>query len=250
LNIQQENGFSLIELLAVIGIFLVLSTISIISWNAYGPVMALNGAAQGLGDALELCMMKAHSQKNEYFVMLNYRERLYRTQDNVTLMFPIHSYVLVNDDGWSPTAANRTRIYNIHSRYDGTKPEFRAEWIPDAPDHVIKWRNNNMIESREVFRGPHRLGRSIVYQPPSDPRDVPVRIVFSHRQPYMYWHGQNVPVTRPIRDNERKEDPANIYLSNQLYKPGGNTMDNRTHLRVVRVMSRKVEVIDRPDSPV
>jgi prepilin-type N-terminal cleavage/methylation domain-containing protein len=246
LSLHNEYGFSLIELLAVIGVFLVLSTISIIAWNASGPSIALNGSAQGLGDALELCMLKAHNHKNEFFVLLNYGERIYRTNDDVTLNFPGHSYVLVNDDGWDPTDVSRTRMYNVHTRHDGLTPEFRPEWIPDEPDFRSSWRNNNMIESREIFRGPIRLGRSVIFQQRDELRAVPVRIVFTHRLPYMYWHGMNVPVNRAMYDHERRVDPAHIYMSNRHYQPDLNTLDNKVHLRLIRVMSQKIEVIRQP----
>ncbi len=242
LKLNESYGFSLVELLAVIGIFLVLSTISVIAWNSFGPIMVLNGAAEGLGDTLELGMHKALAQKNEFFVLINYRERLYRTNDNVTLQLPALSYVLINDDGWLPTSMNKTRKYNDHSRFDGDKREYRAEYIPDASDYTTKWRNNNLIESREIFRGPIRLGRGIFYQPQTDLRDAPVRIVVSHRKPFMYWHGQNVPVNRPVFEDERREETAYLYLSNHLYKPGNVTKDNTAHLRVIRINSQKVEV--------
>ncbi len=246
MKIDNECGFTLIELLAVIGVFLVLSTISIIAWNASGPSIALNGSAQGLGDALELCMLRAHNQKNEFFVLLNFAERIYRTNDDITLRFPDNSYVLVNDDGWDPSGVSVTRNYNVHTRHDGTTPEFRAEWIPDKPDYRQNWRNNNMIESRELFRGPIKLGRSVFFQQRRELQDTPVRIVFSHRMPYMYWHGMNVPVNRAIRDEERREDPAHIYMSNHHFRPELNTLDNLAHLRLIRVMSQKIEVIREP----
>ncbi|MBN1878901.1 prepilin-type N-terminal cleavage/methylation domain-containing protein [bacterium] len=242
MNLKYSHGFSLVELLAVIGIFLVLSTISIIAWDSFGPLMILQGAAEGLGDTLELCMHKALAQKNEFFVMINYRERLYRTNDNITLQFPANSYVAVNDDGWLPTNTNKTRRYNHHSRFDGDKPEYREEYVPDAGDYANKWRDNNMIESREIFKGPLRIGRGIFFQPPTDVRDAPVRIVLSYRKPFMYWHGQNVPVNRPVYEAERREDAAYLYLSDHRYRPGDDTKDNKAHLRVIRIIEQKVDV--------
>lgn len=249
MDIYKENGFSLVELLAVIGIFLVLATISLISWNAYGPMMSLNGSAQALGDAMDLCMMKAHAQKNDFFVLLNYDNRMYRTQDNVTLMFPFNSFVLVNDDGWDPAYGNRSRAYNLHTRFDGDKKEFRQDWEPNDPDYGIKWRNNNLIESREVFRGPLKLNRAVNFLQSSNPQNTPVRIVFSYKEPYMYWHGKNVSANLPIADFQRREETVNIYLADRHFKPGVNTPDNRAHLRAVRVMSRSVEVLNRPELP-
>jgi len=242
LKIHQSGGFSLVELLAVIAIFLVLSTFSVIAWNSFGPTMALNGAAEGLGDSLELCMQKAFAQKNEFFVILNNRERLYRTNDNVTLQFPASSYVVVNDDGWAPTGANRTRKYNFHTQDGGPLREYRADYIPDSPTSGTNWRNNNMVESREIFRGPIRLGRAIFFEQYLEARNTPLRIVFSHRKPRMYWHGQNVNLMGPILEDDRREDTAYIYLSNQHYRPGDNSKDNKAHLRTIRVMNEKVEV--------
>lgn len=242
MDLKRYDGFSLVELLAVIGIFLVLSTISIIAWNSFGPIMILNGAAEGLGDTIELCMHKALAQKNEFFVLINYRERLYRTNDNITLQFPAGSYVAINDDGWLPSVTNKTRRFNHHTRFDGDRREYRDEYVPDGSDYQTKWRNNNMIESREIFKGPIRLGRGVFYQVQSDVRDAPVRIVVSYRKPYVYWHGQNIPVNRPIYESERREDTAFIYLANQHYRPGNLSKDNKAHLRVIRLMNQKVDV--------
>ena len=249
MDIYKENGFSLIELLAVIGIFFVLATISLISWNQYGPIMSLKGSAQALGDAMDLGMMKAHAQKNEFFVLLNYDQRMYRTQDSVTFMFLADSFVLVNDDGWDPNHGFRTRIYNAHSRHNGEKEEFRAAWEPNDPDFGAKWRNNNLIESREVLRGPLRLNRAVNFLQASNPKNSPVRIVFSYRQPYMYWHGKDISVNLPIADFQRREEAVDIYLCDRHFKRGVNTLDNRAHLRAVRVTNRTIEVLDRPELP-
>ncbi|MBN1296868.1 type II secretion system protein [bacterium] len=244
---QDNAGFSLIELLAVVGIFMLLATISVIAWGSFGPTMALNGAAEGLGDSLELCMHKAATQKNEYFVLLNYRKTPYRTQDRMTLQFPANSYILADDDGWDPPVCGSgtgsgTRQYNLHTMYNGDAPEFRADWIPDDPNHSVNWRNNNLIESREVFRGPIRLGKGVFFQTIESITNTPARIVFSYRQPSMYWHGQNIPTNRPIASSERREEPVKIYLSDIRYKPGVTSKDNKAHLRVVRVTAQKVEV--------
>jgi len=242
LRINNSHGFSMVELLAVLGIFMVLATVSVIAWNSFGPVMALNGAAEGLGDTLELCMHKALIQKNEFMVLINYRNRMYRTQDGTVFRFSPETYVVADDDGWSPTNMGQPRQYNSHSMHSGDQPEFRAEWIPDEPNYSTNWRNNNLIESRELFKGPIRLGKGIYFEPQSNPVDAPSRLVFSYRQPFMYWHGQNVPINRPIYDSERREDTARIYLSNNLYDPAINSHDNKTHLRVIRITENKVDV--------
>ncbi|MCD4653823.1 prepilin-type N-terminal cleavage/methylation domain-containing protein [bacterium] len=242
MKISNSRGFSLVELLAVVGIFMVLATVSVVAWNSFGPVMALNGAAEGLGDSLELCMHKAIIQKNEFYVLINYRNRIYRTQDGTTFRFPPESYVLVDDDGWAPTNPGQIRQYNSHSMHSGDQPEFKAEWIPDSTNYASSWRNNNLLESRELFNGPVRLGKGIFFQSQSNVADAPTRVVFSYRQPRMYWHGQNIPVNRPIYDSERREDVAKIFLSNNLYDPSVSSHDNNTHLRVVRISENKVEV--------
>jgi len=248
LKLEQTNGFSLVELLAVVGVFMVLAMISVVAWNSFGPTMALNGAAEGLGDSLELCKHKAATQKNEFFVLLNYRKTLYRTQDQTTFSFPSDSYVLSDDDGWVGTVCGSsggggaTRQYNIHTMHSGDAAEFRAEWVPDDPDFNVKWRNNNLIESREIFKGPIRLGKGIYFQNVEGTTESPSRIVFSYRQPEMYWCGQNIPVNRPIYNSERREEPVKIYLSDHIYTPGDTSSDNYAHLRVIRVTAQKVEV--------
>lgn len=248
LKLKETGGYSLVELLAVVGIFMVLATVAVLAWNSFGPTMALNGAAEALGDSLELCMHKAATQKNEFFVMLNFRKTLYQTKDKTTFSFPPNSYVLADDDGWtSPSCGSGsdpgTRQYNIHTMHSGDTPEFRAEWMPDEANYAVNWRNNNLIESREIFKGPIRLGKGVYFQTLEKIIDTPSRIVFSYRQPTMYWCGQNIPINRPIYETERRDDPVKIYLSDHLFKPEETSSpDNFAHLRVVRVTAQKVEV--------
>lgn len=243
MRLINSRGFSLLEILAVLSVFMILASVSVVAWKSFGPSMALNGAAEGLGDALELCLFKARTQKNEFFVLFSYRDQFYRTIDRTTLRFPANSYVLADDDGWDPTAlGTRTRKYNLRTMYDGLNQEFRDEWIPDGADFNRKWRNNNLIESREVFMGPIKLGKGIYFQTIDSMRDTPSRLVFSNRQPNMYWHGQNVPVNRPVYDDERRTDKAKIYLSSYNYDPNKSSHDNNAHLRVISCTSQKVEI--------
>ncbi|HPQ38882.1 MAG TPA: hypothetical protein PLV45_00785 [bacterium] len=247
MKLRESSGYSLLELLAVVGIFMVLATVAVVAWNSFGPTMALNGAAEALGDSLELCMHKAAVQKNEFFVLLNYRTGVYRTKDQTSLSLRPDSYFIIDDDGWAAPACGGgsdpgTRQYNIHTMYSGDAPEFKPEWIPDEPNSDIAWRNNNLIESREIYKGPILLGKAVYFQTLENVADTPSRIVFSYRQPTMYWCGRNIPETRPIYSTERREDPVKIYLSDRLFKPGVTTKDNYAHLRVVRVTAQKVEV--------
>ncbi len=242
---SRELGFSLIEMLAVVSIFFVLGVVSLITWNSFAPVMLLNSSARAVGDALELCMQRALSENNDYLVILNYEARLYQTTSGQMYHFPSNSYVMVDDDGWLATG-ERSRKYNQDTKWGGKKQEFAEDYVLGGTDYTTKIRNNNMMEPNELFKGPLRLSHGISFITPPDNSPSVRRIVFSYRNPTMYWQSSLAPSNRPIASTHRQTEPARIYLADRHYRPANYDPDNKAHLRLIRVTERKVLVI-RPD---
>jgi prepilin-type N-terminal cleavage/methylation domain-containing protein len=237
---SRESGFTLLELLAVVGIFLILSAIAIVSWDSYAPVMALDAAAQALSDSLQLAMEKSHTQRNEWFVLLNYGPRLYTCTDGNRFQFSRDTYVIVNDDGWKGTGS---RQFNDLTGAGSTYDQYFEEYDPDHGDYRVQRRNNNLLEDRELYRGPLRLGRGITLIPSPDDGVQVRRIVFDFEEPTMYWQTQLTPDNTPINSADRKTEPARIYLKNYKFRIGDNTRDNLTHRRIIKVYPNNVKII-------
>jgi prepilin-type N-terminal cleavage/methylation domain-containing protein len=241
---MQASGFSLLEMLAVISIFLILAVVSVIAWNSAGPGMVLNSAAQGLSNTLDLCILKAETERTEYFVVLSYTSKLYRCTDGPILHFPANSYVLVRDDGWLQTGSGK-RKYNSNTMHGAPTPsnvEFAEEW-ESGKDYAVNTRHNNLIEKRELYKGPLKLGRGINFQSPPDGSPPVRRIVSSFQEPKMYWQSSPTAdtINEPISLNDRQYGPAKIYLSNQFYKFGDTSKDNKAHLKIIKATATKIE---------
>lgn len=237
---NRQSGFSLIELLAVIGIFMILGTIAIISWDAYAPVMALDSAAQAFSDGIQLAMEKATAERNQWFVLINYSPRYYQTTDNARFQFSRDTFVLVDDDGWNGQGA---RQFNERTMAGGPNACFSPAYEPDVSDFRTHTRNNNMMERNELFRGPLRLGRGISLIPSIEDGTQIRRIVFDFEEPYMFWQSQLSPDNIPIAVNDRLTDPCKIYLRNQKYRLGDTSKDNLTHLRIIKVYPQNVKIL-------
>ncbi len=250
---SQESGFSLIEMLAVVSIFMILAIVSVVSWQASAPVMHLNSAAKSLGGALELCLQRAKTQHSEYFILFNYeRGRQYPTTDGAVFHMPINSYTLINDDGWFGPGHGSIRQWHDHTKAGSSRNEFAPQYFPgDA--YGTHHRHNNLIEQYEIFKGPVKLGSGITFVSPTNAADKVNRLVFSHQTPQMYWESgtaiyQPIPPSTPsFNPNGRRTDPVQIFLANQKYIFGNNTKDNMTHLKMIRVTDTSIRVV-RPFS--
>jgi prepilin-type N-terminal cleavage/methylation domain-containing protein len=237
---MRESGFSLLEMLAVVMIFLILSAVSLITWNSFAPGLILNNAAQGLADAMQLARSKALSEFNEVMVLLSYNGGYYDSVDGGHYHFPANSYVLVDDDGW---LGSGTRNYNHQTMNGGINQEFSATYDPVANNYTTHYRHNNLMERFELFQGPLRLGRSISYMTPSATDPQVRRVVFTYTDPFMYWQSHLTPSNTPIMSTERRTDPARIFLRNQHYTVGNTSKDNLAHRRIIRVEERSVRII-------
>ncbi|MBN1355918.1 type II secretion system protein [bacterium] len=236
----RQSGFSLLEMLAVVMIFLVLGAVSVITWHSFAPGMILNNSAQGLLEMLELSRSKALAEFNEVFVLLVWSEMTYSTVDNAYYHFPANSYVVVDDDGWMGWG---TRQYNHMTMFGGVNQQFRDEYDPELNNYTTNHRHNNLMERFELFRGPLRLGRSVSFFVPDAVTPQVRRVVFAYHDPFMYWQSHMTPSNTPIRPEERRTDPARIFIRNHLYRLGDSTKDNLAHRRLVRVDERSTRVI-------
>ena len=244
--ICRQSGFSLIEMLAVIGIFMVLATVAVISWDAYAPVMALDSATQALSSGIQLAMEKAIAERNQWFVLLNYSPRYYNATDGSRYQFSRDTYVLVDDDGWlglGTTAGERSRMYNEMTMSTGSTPFFAPLYVPDSTNYTTHFRGNNLIERNEIYKGPLRLGRGIQLIPSVDDGTQVKRIVFDYEDPKMFWQSQLSLDNQPIALADRRTDAAKIYLCNSKYRPGDTSRDNLTHLRIIKVFPQTVKII-------
>ncbi len=240
-QIIRESGFSIIEILAALTIFLVLATISLITWQSFAPVMILGNSVDGLAEALNLARTRAQMEQSQWMVILNYTATLYSANSGGTFHFPENSYVLVDDDGWTGSGP---RHYDIHTMYGGSQQCFTKEYVPGTGNYTTDWRHNNMMEKTELFRGPIRLGRGTRFIPPPNPSyDEVRRIVFDYKYPHMFWQSHRTPSTGPIAPSARRMDTARIYIVDYMYKAHDSSKDNLRHLRLIRVTDKSVNVI-------
>lgn len=236
----NESGFSILEMLAVLTIFLILGAVSMITWNSFAPGLILSNAAEELSDAFQLSKIKALAEQNQYFVLLNYNENLYSSPDGGTYHFPANSYVVVDDDGWDGTG---TRQFNLQSRYGGTHQRFAKEYIESTGNYTTDLRHNNLMEGPELYRGPLRLGRGVTFFTPVNAQYQVLRIVFDSDIPFSFWQSQFTPSNAPISFASRRTDPAYIYIRNQHYTVGNTSKDNLVHRRIIRVSEGSIKIL-------
>ncbi|MBN1553083.1 type II secretion system protein [bacterium] len=237
---SRETGFSLLELLAVVSIFLILAAVSLVTWQSFAPGMLLNSAAEGLADSIDIARTRALVEHNQWFVILNYSSILYQSTDGGAYHFPSNSYVVVDDDGW---LGNGTRQYNIETKFGGINQEFAEEWEPGVGNFAVQRRNNNMMERFELSKGPIKLGKSISFMSPPDNSPQVRRVVFNYKDPFMFWQSSNSPSNMPIMPEHRIKDIARIYIHNQHYRHGDNSKDNLAHRRLIKVYDKSVKIV-------
>ncbi|GEM_PF-6392404 len=236
----RQAGFSLIELLAVVGIFIVLGAVSVISWNSYAPVMALDSATQSLADIFELAFTKATTEENNWVVLLTYRSRLYYGTDSKIYHLPSNSYLLFDDDGWHGPGSRR---FGLTTQFGGPSEEFAREFNHSTGNFHADTRHNDLMENHELFKGPIPLDSNVSLINPPDNSYQVRRLVFTYQDPFMYWQSSATPDDEPIALDERRTDQARVYLANYRYHPGDTTRDNLTHLRQIRVYQKTVRII-------
>ncbi len=239
---SQQSGFSLLELLAVVSIFLLLASISLVAWNSYAPVMQLNTAATNLADLLELARQKAISEQNMWGVILTYEDsRAYHTTDGGTYHLPTDSILIFDDDGWNGWG---TRAYDHQSKHSGSAPQFSQPYEPGG-NFTAQTRHNHMMEVPELFKGPIKFERRVSLLKPIDLKDWVQRIMFDYLYPHMFWHAADIPLNIPVPLNGRETRPAKIIVVDNHYQEGDVSKDNLAHRRVVIVYPEAVRITQR-----
>lgn len=238
--ITRQSGFSLIELLAVVSIFIVLGAISVISWNSYAPVMALDSASQVLADVFDLAFIKASAEENNWVVLLTYRSKLYYGTDNKIYHLPSNSFLLFDDDGWKGSGS---RKFDLTTQHGGPSEEFAREYNPTGGNFRTDTRHNDLMENHELYKGPIPLDSNVAIINPPDGSFQVRRLVFCYEDPYMYWQSAASSDTEPIASSDRHTDQARIFVANHKYHSGDLTKDNLVHLRQIRVYQKTVRVL-------
>ena len=103
--IENHKGFTLVEMMIVIGTIAVITGIASLNYLSMRPGMRLNGAArQVMGDLMD-ARMNAVNQNNKY--------RVFFMND--------HEYKILDDDDGDGTedAGEQSKIKNIQSNYPG-----------------------------------------------------------------------------------------------------------------------------------
>ena len=236
---SQQSGFSILELLAVLSIFLILASISLVAWNSYAPVMQLNTSTTNVADLIDLARHKAIGEQNMWGVILTYGDsKAYQTTDGGTFHLPRNSVLLFDDDGWQGWG---TRTYDHASKYGGSAPQF-SETYEKGGNYNTQTRHNHLMEIPELFKGPIKLERRVSLLKPSNRNDWVQRIMFDYKFPYMFWHSALIPITIPVPLNDRETRPAKIIIVDHHYQEGDTSKDNLTHRRVVVVYPEAVRI--------
>ncbi|MBW1996093.1 MAG: prepilin-type N-terminal cleavage/methylation domain-containing protein [Deltaproteobacteria bacterium] len=82
----KDAGFSMVELLIAVGIFVILSAVAIPSYQAYATRSRVSGAASQLFSELHTAKIKAISENNDYKIVFDLDNNRYSIYDDAVLV--------------------------------------------------------------------------------------------------------------------------------------------------------------------
>ncbi|MBN2054586.1 type II secretion system protein [bacterium] len=227
-----ERGYTLIELMTVVGILAVVGGLLFNAWTGYMPTYAIERAATKLASDLNFAAFQAVSTQNQWMVIFLYdantSDSKYLLQEEPTgpmWYFRPHSYLIVNDDGWKGIPP---RKYSIGDA-------LRFEWYK---------RGDRKMGNNELVSGPHNLGKTISFYTRLAGESgteyySPDRIVFKWNWACEAW--------REFSSSGmwRSRPKSSLWIQDVHFDPTASRLnhDNNLHRRRIRVRpSARVEV--------
>lgn len=216
----SESGYSMIELLTVIGIIVVIGGILFTAWSGYYPTFALEQAASKIASDLNYASFQAVNSQNWWlviFIYLPHGSFNYAILNEGTDVFKFqpNSYVMANDDGWK---GQPPRTYKVGS----LKFDFNL-------------RGDGKMSTNEYLSGPIFLGKGIrflrtnefVYLPEPYANELynPERIRFKWD-----WTSESI---SPAGEMQGR---SSLWIVDQYYKNDSQpNYDNEKHRRRIKI---------------
>lgn len=229
-NIQKQAGYTLIELLTVLSIFVVVGGIILSAWTTYYPTFAIEQAATKLASDINFAAFQAVTMQNQWLMIFLYPPRPGVLEVNLTeypgdsaegtWVFKPDAYLLANDDGWLGIPP---RLYTIGDM-------IKFDWAK---------RGDGKMGRNEFISGPVRLGKNIDFytnragEPTTTEFYSPERIIFK-------WDW-SIECSRPGFANKRSR--ASLWLVDNHFRTNLDSHDNDLHRRRIKVRSNsRVEI--------
>ncbi len=133
-----KKGFSLIEIVTVLGIMSVTSVLSMSFWQYYQPALKLEGETRKLTSDLRLTLSEALTTQTRHCLRFNLEQHLYQ--------------VIKTPLGRPEVVVKTTRLDNLISIAEITLPEvcYTADGMPSAAGRIVYSNNikNTAVEVR------------------------------------------------------------------------------------------------------